>query len=174
MVRPGLRGVGKVRKRTPGGRIATRFVRGFSHPKCGRCGSVLHGTASGSSSEVRALKHSERAPSRMYAGVLCADCVDSLVRYVVRMEAKFSEPELKSFEFSRDLTLEKFLPAGWWGRVQEGSLLWNRVESKFSKKKVASVKEAAPKEKPAKKAAKEKPKAHAKKAAKAKAKAKKK
>ena len=153
MVRPGLRGIGRIKRRTPGGRVATRYVRNYGSAKCGRCGGNLAGTAEGGPAEVRALKHSERVPSRMYAGVLCADCVDSMVRYVTRMEAKFMDAELHDLGVERDLTLEKFLPAGWLGSVQNGALLWSREKQSFMMK---DSKGKALKDKPA---LKEKPQA---------------
>jgi len=151
MVRPGLRGKGKVKRRTPGGALVVRYTQRHSSPECGRCGILLAGTAKGSSSEVRAMKHSERMPSRMYAGVLCADCVDSMVRYVARMETKHSNPEFSVLELSRDLTIEKFLPADWWASVQKGGLLWNKEKTFERKAAKKTVKESKPVEKKAKK-----------------------
>jgi len=167
MVRPGLRGSGKVKRRTPGGRAAVFYVERFGSPTCGRCGVVLLGTAKGSVSEVRAMRHSERIPSRMYAGVLCSDCVDRMVRYVTRMESKFASPGLQDLDVERDLTIEKFLPSGWWGSVQKGKLIWNKQKKGFKRKAKSakeekpSVSERAPKavqvEKPKAKPMKEKP-----------------
>ena len=66
------------------------------------------------------MKKSERIPSRSYAGNLCNECVDSLVRYQTRLEVKFRYPEFSDLGLRRDLTLERFLPRGWWQDVSKG------------------------------------------------------
>lgn len=85
---------------------------------CGRCGKPLGGVESKLPSETRKLSKSEKVPERTYAGVLCVNCLEDLLRYKVRWEAKFSYPDkLKNLELRRDLTVEKFLPKGWYSEL---------------------------------------------------------
>ena len=147
----------KVKKKTPGARNVTH-IRGEKAKKkaCGRCGKQLSGVASDSSTKMKNMSKSSKVPARPYAGVLCSNCLDGLLRYVTRMEVKHSNPEYAELDFRRDLTLEKYLPRGWWSEVTAG------------KKKVAKAKS-----KPDRKAkAKAKPKTKAKAKAKSKSKAK--
>ena len=104
MVAPSKRSssVKRVKRRTPGGRTTVLF-RGekAGRPSCGRCGTPVLWKA-----------------SRKYGGVLCPPCLEELLRYVTRMESKAASPEVFSgAEFVRDLTVEKFLPEGWWAAV---------------------------------------------------------
>lgn len=92
-----------------------------SKHKCGRCGRILPGMPCEIPSDIKKLKKSEKIPSRAYAGTLCADCVDLLVRYQTRFEVKFKYPRFSDLEFRRDLTLERFLPTGWWQGISKGS-----------------------------------------------------
>ncbi len=125
----------KVKRRTPGGGTATHF-RGKKHgkPVCGRCGKKLSGVASDRPSQVRNLTKGGKLPARPYAGTLCSDCLDSLVRYVTRMEVKHSVPEYGDLQVERDLTLEKYLPRGWWGEVSSGKVRKSKPKSRPKKK----------------------------------------
>lgn len=88
--------------------------------RCARCKKTLGGVAYGSSSQIRKLPKSKKVPERKYAGILCANCLENLLRYKVRFEAKFSYPEkFKELELRRDLTLEKFLPQGWYSELSK-------------------------------------------------------
>jgi len=69
------------------------------------------------SSVIRNLSKSEKKPSRPYAGVLCPACVDRLVRYTTRFEVKNRNPEYAEMELQRDLTIEKYLPKGWYASI---------------------------------------------------------
>jgi len=114
------RSVKKRQVRTPGGRTVTHYKKKKpSKHKCGRCGKVLAGVPSRIQSEIRKLSKSEKVPSRVYAGDLCADCVDSLIRYRTRFEVKFKYSEFSDLELRRDLTLERFLPRGWWQEISK-------------------------------------------------------
>jgi len=136
----------RVRKVTPGGLKVTHFKREKpSKAVCGRCKKNLGGMPNRIPSELGALKKSERIPSRPYAGVLCNQCLDDLIRYTTRFEVKYTNPEFKNLELQRDLTLERFLPQGWHAQVIEGKIRQEKV----------LVKSAKAKEKPAVKEAKE-------------------
>lgn len=101
--------------RVPGGKsvVHTKRKKPRKH-HCGRCGKELHGTPNAPASEIRKLSRTEKVPERPYAGVLCSECLDRLVRYTTRFEAKFRHPEFSDLPLGRDLTIERFLPAGWW------------------------------------------------------------
>jgi large subunit ribosomal protein L34e len=111
----------KIQRKTPGGRTVVHLKR--KKPKkahCGRCGKPLGGVESKTPSKMRKLSKSEKIPSRIYAGVLCTNCVEDLLRYKVRWEAKFSHPEeFENLELHRDLTIEKFLPREWFQSLQK-------------------------------------------------------
>ncbi|MBD3261076.1 MAG: hypothetical protein GF334_05240, partial [Candidatus Altiarchaeales archaeon] len=118
MVEPSKRSrsVKKTKKRTPGGRTATHYRRDRHNMKpCARCGKKLQGVNTGSSATIRNLTQSQRKPAKPYAGVLCNQCTDELVRYVTRFEAKYKKK--LDLDLGRDLTLEKYLPRGWHDRL---------------------------------------------------------
>lgn len=122
MVKPMLRSRSKkkVQRRTPGGRTVTHYKKKKpAKQKCGRCGRLLSGVPNTIPSEVRKLSKSERVPTRPYAGVLCAKCVEDLVRYTTRFEVKFNYPEFSGMDLMRDLTIEKFLPRGWFDSISK-------------------------------------------------------
>lgn len=108
----------KVKVRTPGGRTIVHEKK--PRPKkahCGRCGKPLGGVESRIPSQMGKLAKSEKIPTRKYAGVLCGSCVENLLRYKVRFETKFSSDEFKDLELHRDLTIERFLPRGWFAGI---------------------------------------------------------
>jgi len=141
----------RVRVKTPGGKTVTHFKREkATKATCGRCRKRLSGTPNKTSSENRALKPSERTPSRPYAGVLCNECLDELVRYVTRFEVKHANPEYRGLDFQRDLTIEKFLPMGWYGQVSSGSIRKEKLR-KTGEKKEKPAKQPKKEKKPAKK-----------------------
>lgn len=120
MVKPMLRTRSRkrVQKRTPGGRVVTHYKAEKAKAKtCARCGEALSGVANATNSELSKLSKSEKIPTRAYAGVLCQGCVESLYRYSTRLEVKYTNPEYSDIEITRDLTLEKFLPRGWFKKL---------------------------------------------------------
>jgi len=124
MVAPRYRSRSKKRKHktTPGGKQVTHYDRkkpGRNH--CGRCGKALSGAPSGIPSKIRGMSRSQRAPKRPYGGVLCTGCVETLERYVTKFEIKFNYPEFNDMELGRDLTIEKFLPKGWYEEMSKSS-----------------------------------------------------
>lgn len=146
----------KVRLVTPGGRNVTHFkAEKAGRATCGRCGNSLSGVATGSATKMRNMTGSQKVPQRPYGGVLCPECMDSLVRYSTRMQVKYSAAEFSDLPVERDLTLEKYLPRGFWSDVTSGKM---RVKSKKTKPKAKekSKKESKPAQKPKKK---KKPKA---------------
>jgi len=110
----------KIKVRTPKGKNVFRERKKKPNKAhCGRCKKPLGGVESRIPSEMRKLAKSEKIPTRKYAGVLCANCLEKLLRYKVRFEAKFSNPEFKDLELHRDLTIEKFLPRGWFASISK-------------------------------------------------------
>jgi large subunit ribosomal protein L34e len=143
----------KVKVRTPGGRTVTHFrAEKAKKAVCGRCGVTLSGVATGSATFMGNLPASQKRPARPYGGVLCPGCLDSLVRYVTRTEAVCRAPEYSDMGVQRDLTLEKFLPRGWFASASAGSVLRTAKKSKPK----GRAKPAAKKEKPKKAKAKSK------------------
>jgi len=103
----------KVKKKMPGGDTRTHYKpkkKGLA--KCGRCKDILKGA----STRPRKSGKSQRKPARPYAGILCSQCLDSLIRYKTRFEATTVEG-FEDLDFQRDLTLEKFLPRGWYDNL---------------------------------------------------------
>ncbi|MBD3387906.1 MAG: hypothetical protein GF416_02555 [Candidatus Altiarchaeales archaeon] len=144
----------KVRRKTPGGKNTTLFRRAKSaKPRCGRCGKQLSGMASGTATEMKSFNKSSKVPARPYAGVLCTDCLDGLVRYVTRMEAKHKESAFADLNLQRDLTLEKYLPRGWWGEVSAGKVSVKKDGKKPAGKRTDSKSKAKTVKKKAKKKA---------------------
>ncbi|MEA3255668.1 MAG: 50S ribosomal protein L34e [Candidatus Altiarchaeota archaeon] len=122
MVKPMLRSRSKkkVQRRTPGGKTVTHYKKkkpGKQH--CGRCAKILTGVPNTIPSKVRELSKSKRVPTRPYAGVLCAKCVEDLIRYTTRFEVKYGYPEFSEMELRRDLTIEKFLARGWFDSMSK-------------------------------------------------------
>ncbi len=85
MVRPGLRRMKKVKRRTPGGALRFIFKRKMhSKHKCAICDSELAGTPRGKPIIIKRLKKVQRRPTRPFGGQLCSKCM----RKVVAMKAK--------------------------------------------------------------------------------------
>lgn len=125
MVAPRLRSRSKKRvyRRTPGGKTVIHYKRKKPNKhKCGRCGKPLSGVPNAIPSRIRKMRKSERVPKRPYAGILCSDCTEKLFRYRTRFEVKFNYPEFADMDLRRDLTIEKFLPRGWWDRIKNASI----------------------------------------------------
>lgn len=125
MVAPQYRSGSKKRvsRRIPSGKTVVHYKQGKPRKNhCGRCGRALQGTPNANPSEIRKMSHSERIPTRTYAGILCSDCTESLMRYVTRFKAKFGYPEFSDMEINRDLTIEKFLPKGWFSNISKGEI----------------------------------------------------
>lgn len=144
MVRPQFRSrsIKKVKRRTPGGKLVTHFRKEKTgKPKCGRCTKTIMAT------------------ERIYGGTLCANCVESLLRYVTRFEAKFHYLEYAEMNIQRDLTIERFLPLNWFKDVSSGKITKKKKKSFKPPAKSKAVKEKKETKKPAtKKKAKAKPK----------------
>ena len=89
MVAPRERRLRKVRVRTPGGRVVTRFRREKpSKHRCAICGNELFGVPHGrTSSQVRKLSKSEKRPERVFGGVLCANCTKRVIELAVYVKS---------------------------------------------------------------------------------------
>ncbi len=87
MPRPSLRSksLRRVNRRLPGGLSVVRYRgKGTGKARCGSCGKVLHGVASGHSSEVRKSSSSSRRVSRAYGGSLCPSCTRERIKSAIR------------------------------------------------------------------------------------------
>lgn len=105
--------VRKIKRKSPGGRSITIYKRkktGLHH--CGRCGANLN--MPHDALKIRKLSKSEKIPSRPYP-MLCNNCAEELERYKADFTAKFKFNF--DVDFTRDLTLEKFLPVGWFNNL---------------------------------------------------------
>lgn len=150
MVRPSLRSrsIRKSYRKTPGGKTVAHFekkrCRGIS---CGRCGKYVQGTKGFSRVQISKLSKSEKIPTRPFAGVLCSNCTEDLMRYVTRFEVKFSNPDFSNLELQRDLTLEKFLPRNWHSEMSSGKKAVKKIKE-FPKRKKAKTAEVKVEKKP--------------------------
>ena len=125
MVAPMYRSRSKKRRsiRTPGGKSVIHYKKKkVSKHHCGRCGNALSGVPNAIPSAIGKMSKSERIPERPYAGVLCSDCTEALMRYTTKFEVKFGYPEFADMDFKRDLTIEKFLPRGWWTEISKDAM----------------------------------------------------
>ncbi len=99
-----------VASRTPSGRNVRHYVKSKpAKAACGRCGAVLQGVPRAIPSKVRAMTRSKRRVNRKFGGVLCGTCVKDVEKYKARMESGYA--------VIRDLTIEKFMPAGWFSSL---------------------------------------------------------
>ncbi|PKP53583.1 MAG: 50S ribosomal protein L34e [Candidatus Altiarchaeales archaeon HGW-Altiarchaeales-3] len=124
MVSRQLRSRSKRRRsvRTPGGSVVIHYNKKKPNKHCcGRCKSELHGTPNDIPSRVRKMRKTERVPTRPYAGTLCGKCMHELMKYQTKFEIKFNHDEFSDMGFKRDLTIEKYLPRGWWQEMIGGS-----------------------------------------------------
>lgn len=111
-----------MRTRTSKGRNVKRYVKQKPDQAiCGRCGTKLAGIPRASPSRLKKMARSARTVSRRFGGVLCARCVKNVEKYKVRMESGFA--------VKRDLTIERFLPAGWYTSLPEKVKALAKVES---------------------------------------------
>jgi len=157
MVEPSkrTRSTKKKKVRTPGGKTVTHFGRKKSgKAECGLCSKNLSGVATGTATAMKNTAKTKKMPSKPYAGVLCPECLDSLMRYQTRIEAKFSSEDLSDLDIRRDLRLEKYLPRGWYEDASAGKVKKKAVKSKPVKK--AEAKPKSPKKTVKKKTAKKK------------------
>lgn len=87
MVRPALRSrsLRRVYRRTPGGVAVVHYERRKPGPaRCARCGRPLFGVPRLRPSQLRGLPKTRKRPERPYGGVLCANCLEELLREAVR------------------------------------------------------------------------------------------
>jgi large subunit ribosomal protein L34e len=138
----------KVKVRTPGGRKVTRIrAEKPKKPVSAISGKPLSGMSPGTATQMRNKSKSGKTPKRPYAGVLSSGEVDSLIRYVTRMEAKYGSEELKEWDMQRDLVLEKYLPRGWFEKVSNGEILKRSLGKNPVRKPSQEKKASKPKKK---------------------------
>ncbi len=141
------KGTRALQRRTPKGRNVTHYVK--ETPKqatCARCSGQLQGIPRLLPNLLKKLTRSQRSVSRKFGGVLCGNCVKETEKYKIRMES--------GYIVRRDLTIEKYLPAGWFKSL---GIEAAKSEVKEAKVKAETSEEAlveTPKKAPAKKAVK--------------------
>ncbi len=151
------KGIRIVKRRTPKGRTSVRYVKERpSKAVCARCAAGLGGVPRAVPNELRKMTRSKRRVSRKFGGVLCAKCVREVEKYKTRLE--------EGYEIRRDLTIEKFLPEGWYKSLGVEAKKPGREKIASGKEEGDQVAEAEGKEPEKKgKKAEEKPKKKAKK-----------
>jgi len=150
-----------VKRRTPKGRTSIHYLK--QKPKkatCARCRASLGGVPRAIPSRLKKMTRSQRRVSRKFGGVLCSKCVRVVEKYKARLE--------DGYVIKRDLTIEKYLPKGWYASLSVEAKGAERAEA--VREAVEEVEETKPEKevkkvakKPAKKAV---PKKETKKAAK--------
>jgi len=99
-----------IKRRTPQGRTSTHYVK--QKPKkatCARCGASLGGVPREIPNRLKKMTRSQRRVSRKFGGVLCGKCVRAAEKYRVRLD--------DGYIIKRDLTIEKYLPKGWYASL---------------------------------------------------------
>ncbi len=134
-----------IKNRTKTGKTAVRYVK--KKPKqaaCARCGVRLQGVPRGSPVALGKMTRSRRRVSRKYGGVLCSACVRKVERYRARLESGYPS--------RRDLTIEKFLPEGWYSSLGVEADTGDRAEVEREKvsEEVELEETAEPEKKPGK------------------------
>jgi len=107
--------VRKITRKSPGGKTKNIYKNKKTGPHhCGRCKSILNMPYD--TRKVKKLSKSEKIPLRPYP-MLCNNCAEELERYKAQFTAKFRFNF--DIDLKRDLTLEKFLPKGWWKEISK-------------------------------------------------------
>ena len=76
----------KIKVRTTGGKLVIK--RRKERPGvtlCAMCKEPLHGTKRRIPSKIKKISKTEKRPSRLYGGYLCAKCTKELVKEKARM-----------------------------------------------------------------------------------------
>lgn len=76
----------KIKIRTPGGKLVIRRMNdkpGIA--LCAMCKEPLHGVKRRIPSKIKKISKTEKRPSRLYGGYLCAKCTKELVKVKARM-----------------------------------------------------------------------------------------
>ncbi len=75
----------KVYRRTPGGRTVIHYEKRKPNPaRCALCGRPLNGVPRLRPVELRQLPKTKKRPERMFGGVLCASCLEKLLKKSIR------------------------------------------------------------------------------------------
>jgi len=76
----------KVKTTIPSGKVVIREKLEIpSAAICAMCRRPLHGMKKRTQSQLRKLAKTEKRPTRLYGGYLCANCTKELVRVKARM-----------------------------------------------------------------------------------------
>ena len=138
-------------KRTSKGRNVKHYDKAKPDQAiCARCSCRLQGIPREIPSVLRRMSRSQRTVNRKFGGVLCSTCVRESEKYKARME--------DGYAVKRDLTIEKFLPKGWFSSLPKKTQEASKAVVMARKVEMAIVEEVA--EEPGKpKKAKAEPKA---------------
>jgi large subunit ribosomal protein L34e len=81
------RSLRRVQVRLPGGRTVTHYEkRRPSQARCAICGRPLNGVPRLRPVELRRLPKTAKRPERPFGGVICAACLEKLVKKTVRSQ----------------------------------------------------------------------------------------
>jgi large subunit ribosomal protein L34e len=76
----------KVKTRMPSGKVKIREnLEKPRFPVCAMCRKPMHGMKRENQAGLRKFSKTEKRPSRLYGGYLCANCTKELVRIKARM-----------------------------------------------------------------------------------------
>jgi len=124
----------RVSRRTPGGKTKVHYKKKKKKsPSCSRC-----------------KKTTTLGVTKIYGGSLCPACTEASVRYETQFTAKHLLEEYSDLDLARDLTIEKFLPKGWYKNVVAGTPKKKR-KTKSPKKKAETKKKTTTQKKTKKK-----------------------
>ncbi|MBI5229143.1 50S ribosomal protein L34e [Candidatus Micrarchaeota archaeon] len=86
----------KVKRKSPSGKAIVFYKRRKpSHAVCALCGSKLGGVPKGRPSEIGKLSLTEKRPERLFGGVLCHACCETVLKEKTRLtEGVVSEKDL--------------------------------------------------------------------------------
>jgi len=77
-----VRSVKKIKVKLPGGKATTHYKkRKPNKARCSICKGFLHGVKT---SKLKKLSKSEKAPSRIFGGVVCHSCLQKLIKKAIR------------------------------------------------------------------------------------------
>jgi len=93
MTQPKNRTDSKKFVRVPSGETRIRYFKSKAAKKsCSKCGRVLHGTAHGRrNSAIGKLSKTQKRPNVPFAGILCGNCREDIVKEAGKVKYGFKE-----------------------------------------------------------------------------------
>ena len=103
MVEPRFRTAKARKKKSPKGKEVRKYKNDKESARiCAICSTKLHGVPR----DKKKLAKTEKRPERVFAGVLCANCVQSIIKDKVRLENGYLEEKnvsVKRLKFLKQL-----------------------------------------------------------------------